>query len=90
MDGLFLELGPLRLDGPKLTDIKINPYSWHNAANILFLDQPVGTGMAYTEGRDGYCKNDEDINIHFYTFLVKFLKLHPRYVNRPLYVMTNM
>ncbi len=54
MDGLFLELGPLRLDGEKRDRIKLNPYSWHRSANILFVDQPVGTGLAFTTNRNGY------------------------------------
>lgn len=79
MDGLFLELGPLRLDGEKLDSIKINPSSWHNAANLLFLDQPVGTGLSYTVSRDGYATTDDTINDHFYKFLLAFFKLHDRY-----------
>jgi carboxypeptidase C (cathepsin A) len=39
MDGLFLELGPFKING---NSIVINPYSWHNSANLLFIDQPVG------------------------------------------------
>jgi len=80
MDGLFLELGPLRLDGPLLDQVKINPYSWHNAANLVFVDQPVGTGLSYTLNRDGYASSDEMINAHFYNFLLEFFKLHSNYV----------
>lgn len=48
MDGLFLELGPLRLvagaaGGSSAADtLKINPHSWHNAGHLVFIDQPVG------------------------------------------------
>ena len=74
MDGLFLELGPFRLDGPLLDQIKINPYSWHNAANLIFVDQPVGTGLSYTLSRDGYASNDEMINeIYNYLYIVNTL-----------------
>lgn len=74
--------------------IKINPSSWHNAANVLFLDQPVGTGLSYTIARDGYATNDDVINDHFYKFLVAFFTLHDRYtttkngrkVTRPLFL----
>ena len=81
MDGLFLELGPFRLNGPSIDSIKINPYSWHNAANMLFIDQPVGTGYSFTTRMDGYAKNDDTINVHFYTFLQKFFALHERYTS---------
>lgn len=76
--GLFIELGPFRLDGANMDQIKINPSSWHYAANVLFIDQPVGTGMSYTVVND-YASSDEAINIHFYKFLQKFFTLHDRY-----------
>ena len=79
MDGLFLELGPFKLDKNNL-DVKSNPSSWHNVANLLFIDQPVGTGLSYTTARDGYCSNDEQVNKHFYKFMQSFLQLHSRYV----------
>lgn len=80
MDGLFLELGPFKLDKNN-QDIKSNPSSWHNVANLLFIDQPVGTGLSYTTARDGYCGNDEQVNNHFYKFMQSFFQLHKRYVS---------
>jgi len=74
---LWLELGPFRLQpGEKVT---INPYSWHKVANLLFIDQPVGTGLSYTTFRDGLAKNDRKICDHFYFFLQNFFQLHKRY-----------
>ncbi len=78
MDGLFLELGPLRLDG---NNVQINPFSWHNEANFLFVDEPVGTGLSFTKNRDGYCSTDEMVDSHFYQFLVSFLTMHSRYTS---------
>jgi hypothetical protein len=81
MDGLWLELGPLRLLN-KGSRVDINPFSWHNIANLLFIDQPVGTGFAYTKSKkNGYARNDEMVNEQFYQFLQSFFKLYPRYIN---------
>jgi carboxypeptidase D len=80
MDGLWLELGPLRLD-PNGASVSINRHSWHNVANLLFIDQPVGTGFAYTKAKSGLASNDDMVNTQFYKFLQEFFKLHPRYVN---------
>jgi len=83
MDGLFLELGPLRLDPnstPGEERIMVNPHGWHKAANMLFIDQPVGTGFAYTSS-GAYCKTDEAITEHFHHFLLEFFRLHPQYTS---------
>jgi carboxypeptidase C (cathepsin A) len=80
MDGLFIELGPFRLEGVNMDQIRINPGSWHYAANLLFIDQPVGTGLSYTTKHE-HANSDEVINIHFYKFLMEFFKLHDRYTS---------
>lgn len=49
--GLFAELGPCRIT-QDLEDI-INPYSWSNISNMLFLSQPVGTGFSYAAIANG-------------------------------------
>ena len=90
MDGLFLELGPFRIDNNN--NLRINPYSWHNVANVVFIDQPVGTGLSYTEDiKNGFATSDDEVNTHFYQFLVNFFKLHNNYLvsekrTRPIYL----
>jgi len=77
MDGLFIESGPLRLvHNTTHWNIKINPHSWNNLpAFLLFVDQPVGTGLSFTRKKI-YCKTDNMINIDFYHFLQNFIKVH--------------
>ncbi|KAF9966212.1 Cell death protease [Mortierella alpina] len=80
-DGYFLESGPLRFVDQKLT---INKGGWHEFANVLFLDQPVGTGLSYsTEPLLGTLK---EITDHFLGFLKAFFAIFPDRAQDELYL----
>lgn len=34
--------------------------SWHNAANVMYVDQPAGTGLSFTT-KDNYADNDQQV-----------------------------
>ncbi len=60
MIGLFQENGPCGIDihGTPYT----NPYSWSNASNMLFIDQPVTVGMSYSIPVNAYVPSSGYIN----------------------------
>ena len=80
MDGFFLENGPFKVQEDM--SINVHPHSWHNMANVLYIDQPVGTGFSFT-GQRQYCDDDACINMHMYSFLQSFAKLHKDLVFPP-------
>jgi carboxypeptidase C (cathepsin A) len=52
MIGLFQENGPCGVDIKG--NVYNNPYSWSNASNMIFIDQPTQTGFSYSIPVPGY------------------------------------
>jgi carboxypeptidase D len=76
MDGALMEIGPYRVgEGGKLS---YNNGSWDEFANLLFVDQPVGTGFSYVN-TDSYLKELDEMTDHFMIFLEKWFALFPEY-----------
>ncbi|KAI1101998.1 carboxypeptidase S1 [Jackrogersella minutella] len=59
MIGLFEELGPCGVD--YFGKVYNNPYSWSNASNMLFIDQPTQVGFSYSKPVNGYQSPDGNI-----------------------------
>ncbi len=83
---MFEENGPYKLhrEGHEIT-LSDNPYSWNARANIIYLDQPVGTGMSYS-GTNTFAANQWEVNEQFYEFLRQFYAVFPEYEGRPLFI----
>ncbi|TFK89212.1 alpha/beta-hydrolase [Polyporus arcularius HHB13444] len=46
MIGLFQEHGPCQVNPDGQTTV-LNPFSWNNLSNIIYIDQPIGTGFSF-------------------------------------------
>jgi vitellogenic carboxypeptidase-like protein/serine carboxypeptidase 1 len=69
-----MELGPFWLvkpNGFKPYDVVRNNFTWTKDYNILFVDQPVGTGLSYADPTfpNVYVKNMTDLATDFYNAL---------------------
>ncbi|KAM7362977.1 venom serine carboxypeptidase [Cochliomyia hominivorax] len=62
--GLFTENGPFEFD-PNGKLQKRN-YTWSRTHNLIFIDNPVGTGFSFTDSDKGYARNEKDVghNLH--------------------------
>eukprot|EP01120_Amphizonella_sp_Union-15-10_P013034 TRINITY_DN597_c0_g1_i1.p1 TRINITY_DN597_c0_g1~~TRINITY_DN597_c0_g1_i1.p1 ORF type:complete len:429 (-),score=52.06 TRINITY_DN597_c0_g1_i1:23-1309(-) len=79
---LLFENGPWTVN-PDLT-LKPNPYSWNNNANLLYIDQPVGTGFSYAN--TDYIHNETQVAQEMWVFLQQFLVQFPQYKSRDFYI----
>ncbi|KAF5350558.1 hypothetical protein D9756_008576 [Leucocoprinus leucothites] len=46
MIGLFQENGPCLVNSDAKTTVN-NPFSWNNLSNMIYIDQPIGTGFSF-------------------------------------------
>ncbi|EXJ55526.1 carboxypeptidase D [Cladophialophora yegresii CBS 114405] len=82
MDGALMELGPYRVrEGGKLA---YNDGAWDEFANLLFVDNPVGTGFSYVN-TDSYLHELQEMADQFLIFMDKWFDLFPQYEDDDLY-----
>lgn len=76
MDGNLMEIGPYRVgEGGKL---HYNNGSWDEFANLLFVDNPVGTGFSFVDS-NSYLHELQEMADQFIVFLEAFFQLFPEY-----------
>jgi serine carboxypeptidase-like clade 4 len=80
---VLFENGPFSVDD-SLTLIP-NPYSWNNHANVLFIDQPFGTGFSLTPKGD-HVYNETVMAKYMYAFLQGWFKEYSQFQGRAFYI----
>jgi cathepsin A (carboxypeptidase C) len=60
-----------------------NPYSWNTAANVFFLDQPVGVGYSYGKTK---VKSTKESARDVYAFLQLFFSEYTQYADNPFHI----
>lgn len=78
---MVTENGPLNIN-LETNDWQVNPWSWHTNFNLIFLDQPIGTGLSVIKNPKDYAATEEEVADMFYEWKNGFLKVYPEYVNR--------
>ncbi|MCJ1315217.1 hypothetical protein MMC15_000533 [Xylographa vitiligo] len=81
--GLTGENGPLAFYGNSTASAP-NPYSWTKLSNVLYIDQPVGTG--FSTGSTQATSNAQ-VTEEFYAWLTAFYAQFPRLAAMDTYLM---
>ncbi|GAA5887724.1 hypothetical protein JCM6882_001510 [Rhodosporidiobolus microsporus] len=83
-DGALIELGPLRITPEGGVHVVENT-AWNEYANVLFLDQPAGTGFSYVTKNDNV-RELADAADHVVTFLSNFYNIFPEFTTMDTYI----
>lgn len=81
---IFEENGPFRLLG----NLKIGRKShyWTQKMNVIYIDQPVGTGYSYTEKDSGYPNNEDEVARDLVETLKQFFQIFPEYRKNSFFI----
>ncbi|KAG0460491.1 hypothetical protein HPP92_020788 [Vanilla planifolia] len=77
--GNFIEIGPLD------TDLKPRNWTWLQKADLLFVDNPVGTGFSYVEDDHSFVKTDEEAAADLTTLLKSLYNSNTKLQKGPLF-----
>ncbi|OQR90866.1 serine protease family S10 [Achlya hypogyna] len=83
MLALLFENGPCVVNKDLTT--QLNPLSWNNIANMIWLDQPTGVGFSYGDPADADT-NEDDVGENIWHFLQGWLDQNPQFKGRPFYI----
>ncbi|KAI0329310.1 alpha/beta-hydrolase [Cubamyces sp. BRFM 1775] len=62
-----------------------NNFSWNHLADMIWIDQPVGTGFS-TADSTGYIADEDQMGEDFLGFLSNLVKVFPSLATRPLFL----
>mmetsp|Transcript_3117 Transcript_3117/g.4808 ORF Transcript_3117/g.4808 Transcript_3117/m.4808 type:complete len:431 (+) Transcript_3117:79-1371(+) len=83
--GLFFELGPYYLNENEQLEPR-TVGNWNREYNVLFVDQPIGTGYSVAGSGDAYAKNQDEVAQDLYYFMQEWFNQHEEYANVPFFI----
>ncbi|KAL0719737.1 hypothetical protein Bca4012_069061 [Brassica carinata] len=93
LSGLLFENGPLSFnieaENGDIPSLVSTTYSWTKVANIIYLDQPAGTGFSYSRNSLAEIPSDTRSAKLVNEFIHNWLAKHPEYYSNPFYVAGN-
>ncbi|XP_074358546.1 serine carboxypeptidase-like [Apium graveolens] len=81
---MFYENGPFHVENN--LSLTWNDFGWDKVSNLIYVDQPIGTGFSYSSDDDDIRHSEEGVSNDLYDFLQEFFKAHPQYVKNDFYI----
>jgi len=63
-----------------------NDYGWDKVSNLIYVDQPTGTGFSYSSDERDLRHDETGVSNDLYDFMQAFFSEHPEYVNHDFYI----
>lgn len=82
--GMFTEIGPFNID--KEMNVAPRAVHWNVDYDLLFLDNPLGTGFSYTDRLEAMATNQSTVGDDLYEALDQFFQAFPELRARDFYV----
>nr|BAN20175.1 retinoid-inducible serine carboxypeptidase [Riptortus pedestris] len=73
--GLFEENGAIYIS--KDGSVKRREHYWSQVLNVIYIDNPVGTGFSFTENKNCFAKDENKVGEDLYSALIQFFQLFP-------------
>ncbi|XP_038707188.1 serine carboxypeptidase-like 49, partial [Tripterygium wilfordii] len=85
---IFTGNGPFRIEKDNSNNLylKWHDYGWDMISNIIYVDQPIGTGLSYTSNNNNIRHDQIGISNDLYNFLREFFKLYPDFVKNDFFI----
>lgn len=59
---------------------------WNSFANIIYIDQPGGTGFSYVDKPSDYVTTETQLAIDLWNMMLAFYEKYPKYSKLDLYI----
>ncbi|KAK9877390.1 hypothetical protein WA026_017786 [Henosepilachna vigintioctopunctata] len=79
----FTENGPFEVMKDS-NELKRRDISWTSTHSLIYIDNPVGTGFSFTNGR--WCTNEKEIGEDLYKALIQFFQLFPELQHNDFFI----
>ncbi|XP_047312950.1 serine carboxypeptidase-like [Impatiens glandulifera] len=81
---LFYENGPYHITNNNY--LIWNDYGWDQVSNMIYVDQPTGTGFSYSSDKSDIRVDQEGVSNDLYDFLQAFFAEHLQYLRNDFYI----
>uniref|UniRef100_A0A453MUF5 Carboxypeptidase n=1 Tax=Aegilops tauschii subsp. strangulata TaxID=200361 RepID=A0A453MUF5_AEGTS len=81
---VFYENGPFAIANNM--SLVWNKFGWDKISNIIFVDQPTGTGFSYSSDDRDTRHDEAGVSNDLYDFLQVFFKKHPEFVKNDFFI----